>query len=245
MFRLDGKVALVTGASGGIGKSIAKAMHNQGAVVILSGRKLDSLEQLAKDLQDRVHVLPADLSDKSQLDSLIDKAETLAGKVDILVCNAGVTKDNIILRMKDEEWEYVIKTNLEATFILNRNAAKKMFKRQFGRIINIVSVVGITGNPGQANYAASKAGIVAMSKSIAREVATRGVTVNCIAPGFIQTAMTDILTEEQKAKITSNIACAKMGSPEDIASAAVYLASQEAGYVTGQTLSVNGGMVMI
>ncbi len=245
MFNLTGKVALVTGASGGIGEAIAKSLHAQGATVVLSGRRLEQLEKLAKELGERAHTYVADISDKAQVEEMIDKVEALAGKVDILVCNAGITKDNIILRMKEEEWQSVLDTNLYATFVLNKNAVKKMVRRRFGRIINITSIVGVTGNPGQANYAASKAGIIGMGKSIAQEISSRGITINCVAPGFIKTAMTDVLTDDQKTKILQTIPQGDLGTPEDIAAAVVYLASEEARYVTGQTLHVNGGMVMV
>lgn len=245
MFNLTGKTALVTGATGGIGGAIAQALHKQGATVVVTGRKKDALDTLVAQLGSRAFALTADLADKEQLESLLDKAEELAGGLDILVCNAGITKDNLALRMKDEEWNDVIQTNLTASFILNKAAFKKMMKKKWGRIINITSVVGVTGNPGQANYAASKAGLIAMSKSIASECASRGITINCIAPGFIKTAMTDALNEAQQAKITSNIPSGKFGLPEDIAAASVYLASEEAGYITGQTIHVNGGMLMI
>jgi 3-oxoacyl-[acyl-carrier protein] reductase len=245
VFNLTGKVALVTGASGGIGEAIAKSLHAQGATVVLSGRRLEQLEKLAKELGERAHTYVADISDKAQVEEMIDKVEALAGKVDILVCNAGITKDNIILRMKEEEWQSVLDTNLYATFVLNKNAVKKMVRRRFGRIINITSIVGVTGNPGQANYAASKAGIIGMGKSIAQEISSRGITINCVAPGFIKTAMTDVLTDDQKTKILQTIPQGDLGTPEDIAAAVVYLASEEARYVTGQTLHVNGGMVMV
>lgn len=245
MFDLKGKVALVTGATGGIGEEVAKALHAQGATVVLSGRRRELLEKLAAHLGERAYVFPADLSDKAQVEVMIDQVEALSGVVDILVCNAGITKDNIILRMKEDEWQSVIDTNLYATFVLNKNAVKKMVRRRWGRIINITSIVGVTGNPGQSNYAASKAGIIGMSKSIAQEIASRGITVNCVAPGFIKTAMTDVLTEEQKAKILQTIPQGDLGSPQDIAAAVIYLASEEARYVTGQTMHVNGGMLMI
>lgn len=245
MFNLTGKTALVTGATGGIGGAIAKALHKQGATVVVTGRKEESLKTLVNELGGRAFPLVADLSDKAQLESLLDKAEELAGGVDILVCNAGITKDNLTLRMKDEEWNDVINTNLTASFILNKAAFKKMMKKRWGRIINITSVVGVTGNPGQANYAASKAGLIGMSKSVAAECASRGITINCIAPGFIKTAMTDALNEAQAAKITSTIPSGNFGLPEDIAAATAYLASNEAGYITGQTLHVNGGMLMV
>lgn len=245
MFNLTGKTALVTGATGGIGGAIAKALHAQGAAVVITGRKKEALDTLAAELGGRVFSLVADLSDRAQLDTLLDKAEELAGGLDILVCNAGITKDNLALRMKDEEWNDVINTNLTSSFILNKAAFKKMMKKKWGRIINITSVVGVTGNPGQANYSASKAGLIAMSKSIASECASRGITINCIAPGFIKTAMTDALNEAQQEKITSTIPSGKFGLPEDIAAAAAYLASDEAGYITGQTIHVNGGMLMV
>jgi 3-oxoacyl-[acyl-carrier protein] reductase len=245
MFDLTGKVALVTGASGGIGEAIAAGLHKQGASVVLSGRREDALKAVAAKLGSRTFILSADLSNKEQLEGLFDKAEELAGQVDILVCNAGVTKDNLVLRMKDEEFDEVINTNLKSAFVLNKAAFKKMMKRKWGRIINIASVVGVTGNPGQANYVASKAGLIGMSKSIAVECATRGITVNCIAPGFIKTAMTDALNDAQKEKITSTIPAGTFGLPEDIANVAVFLASNESGYITGQTVHVNGGMVMI
>lgn len=245
MFDLTGKTALVTGATGGIGGAIAKAFHGQGASVVVTGRKEESLKVLVNELGSRAFPLVADLSDKAQLESLLDKAEELAGSVDILVCNAGITKDNLTLRMKDDEWNDVINTNLTASFTLNKAAFKKMMKKKWGRIINITSVVGVTGNPGQANYAASKAGLIGMSKSVAAECASRGITINCIAPGFIKTAMTDALNEAQQQKITSTIPSGNFGLPEDIAAAAAYLASDEAGYITGQTLHVNGGMLMV
>lgn len=251
MFDLKDKVALVTGASGGIGKAIALALHKQGATVVLSGRREEALKEVAAEmgglfqLGGRAHVVVCDLSDKIQVETLIDKAEEVAGKVDILVCNAGITKDNLVLRMKEDEWDDVINTNLKATFTLNKLAFKKMMKRKWGRIINIASVVGVTGNPGQANYVASKAGIIGMGKAIASEAATRGITVNSIAPGFIKTDMTDALNDAQKEKITSTIPNGKFGLPEDIANATVFLSSEEAGYITGQTIHVNGGMVMI
>lgn len=245
MFELNDKVALVTGASGGIGKAIAVALHKQGATVVLSGRREDALKEVAAELGGRTHILTSDLGNKEQVEALFDKAEEIAGKVDILVCNAGVTKDNLTIRMKDEEWDEVINTNLRATFTLNKAAFKKMMKRKWGRIINITSVVGVTGNPGQANYAASKAGIIGMGKSIAAEAAARGITVNAVAPGFIKTAMTDVLNDAQKEKITSTIPSGNFGLPEDIAAAVAFLSSNEAGYVTGQTIHVNGGMLMV
>lgn len=245
MFDLTGKTALVTGASGGIGEAIAKTLHKQGATVILSGRREDALKAVASGLSGRTHILTCDLADKEQVAGLFDKAEELAGQVDILVCNAGITKDGLLLRMKDDDWDEVLDTNLRSAFVLSRAAFKKMMKRKWGRIINITSVVGVTGNPGQVNYAASKAGMIGMSKSVALESASRGITVNCIAPGFIKTAMTDALNDAQKEKITSTIPNGQFGLPEDIANTAAFLASNEAGYITGQTIHVNGGMLMV
>lgn len=244
MFKLAGKKALVTGASGGIGRTIAKYLHQQGATLAISGTRPDPLEALAKELKGTI-VLPCDLSDRDATNALIDAAEKDLDGVDILVCNAGITKDNLILRMKDEDFDQVIEVNLRSTFILNKAAVKKMLRRKWGRIINISSVVGVSGNPGQANYVASKAGMIGMSKSIAAEVAARNITINCIAPGFIATNMTDVLTDDQKANIAKTIPNGEMGKPEDIAAAAVFLASEEARYITGQTLHVNGGMLMI
>lgn len=249
MFSLAGKKALVTGASGGIGGAIAKALHAQGADVALSGRNVEALEKLAADIggegKERVHVVPGDLNTAEAAEALIKTAEEAMGQVDILVNNAGLTKDGLFMRMKDEDWQIVQDVNLTAPFRLIRAAIKGMMKRRTGRIINITSVVGVTGNPGQANYCASKAGMIGMSKSMAQEVANRGITVNCIAPGFIATAMTDALTEDQKAKINATIPAGTMGLPDDIAAAVVYLAADEAGYMTGQTLHINGGMAMI
>lgn len=247
MFRLTGKNALVTGATGGIGAAIVEGLIKQGAHVVISGTREEKLQELASKIgADKCKILPCNLSDFAQVDALFDKAEELAGgQIDILVCNAGITKDNLVLRMKDEDWDQVLNVNLKSTFILNRNAIKKMMRRKNGRIINIASVVGVAGNPGQANYVASKAGMIGMSKSLAGEVATRGITINCVAPGFIQTAMTDVLNEQQRQGILGSIPMQKMGSPEDIASAVAFLASNEAGYVTGQTLHVNGGMLMV
>ena len=245
MFSLSGKKALVTGASGGIGGAIAKALHAQGADVSLSGRNVEALEKLAAEIGDRCHVLPGDLGTAEAADALIKSAEEKMGQVDILVNNAGLTKDGLFMRMKDEDWQVVQDVNLTAPFRLIRAAVRGMMKRRFGRIINITSVVGVTGNPGQANYCASKAGMIGMSKSMAAEVASRGITVNCVAPGFIATAMTEALNEEQKEKINATIPAGAMGTSEDIATSVVYLASDEAKYVTGQTLHVNGGMAMI
>ena len=247
MFQLTDKTALVTGATGGIGGAIARALHKQGATVAVSGRQKDKLEKLAAELGSRVHVLPCDLADKAQVSNLIDQAIAALGRLDILVNNAGLTKDNLFMVMKDEQWDEVIAVNLTSTFMLMRAAARAMMRAKtgFGRIVNISSVSGIVGNPGQGNYAASKAGMIGMSKSLAREVASRGITVNCIAPGFISTPMTDGLNEKQVATIKDAIPAQKFGTPADVAAACVYLAAPEGGYVTGQTLHVNGGMVMI
>lgn len=247
MFELTDKTALVTGATGGIGGAIARALHKQGATVAVSGRQKDKLEKLAAELGSRVHVLPCDLADKAQVSNLIDQAIATLGRLDILVNNAGLTKDNLFMVMKDEQWDDVIAVNLTSTFMLMRAAARAMMRAKtgFGRIVNISSVSGIVGNPGQGNYAASKAGMIGMSKSLAREVASRGITVNCIAPGFISTPMTDGLNEKQVATIKEAIPAQKFGTPADVAAACVYLAAPEGGYVTGQTLHVNGGMVMI
>jgi 3-oxoacyl-[acyl-carrier protein] reductase len=245
MFDLSGKFALVTGASGGIGRAIAIGLHKQGAVVALSGTRKEALDGLASELKDRVHVIPANLSDRTSLDALVPAAETAMGGLDILINNAGITRDNLFMRMKDEEWDSVLQVNLTAGFVLMRAAIKGMMKRRYGRIIGITSVVGVTGNPGQANYAASKAGMIGMSKSLAIEVASRNITVNCIAPGFIETAMTDELNEKQKEAILGRVPAGRLGHADEIAAAAAYLASTEAAYVTGQTLHVNGGMAMI
>lgn len=245
MFDLTGKCALVTGATGGIGAEIAKTLHAQGAVVGISGRNEAKLKELADALGSNVHILPADLSDVAQVEALVKAATAAMGKIDILVNNAGLTRDNLSLRMKAEEWDEVIRVNLTATFLLAQACQRGMMKARHGRIINISSVVGTTGNPGQCNYVASKAGLVGWTKAMAAEIASRNVTVNCIAPGFIATPMTDVLTDDQKAKINGSIPMARMGSPEDIAAAALYLASDEAAYVTGQTIHVNGGMAMI
>ena len=247
MFELADKTALVTGATGGIGGAIARALHKQGATVALSGRQADRLEALAAELGGRTAVLPCDLGRKEEVAKLVDRVSERLGRLDILVNNAGLTKDNLFMVMKDEQWDEVIAVNLTSTFMLMRAAARAMMRAKtgYGRIINISSVSGIIGNPGQGNYAASKAGIIGMSKSLAREVASRGITVNCIAPGFIKTAMTDALNEKQTASIKEAIPAQKFGIPEDVAAAAVYLASPEAAYMTGQTLHVNGGMVMV
>lgn len=245
MFDLTGKTALVTGATGGIGAEIARALHGAGAHVVLSGTREAVLADLATELGGRTSVVPANLSDSAAVDGLIGLAEAAAGQVDILVANAGITRDGLLLRMKDDDWEQVLKVNLESYFRLSRAALRGMMKRRFGRIIGITSVVGVMGNPGQANYAASKAGMIGFSKSLAQEVATRGVTVNCVAPGFIESPMTDALNETQKAQILTTIPTGRLGSGGDVAAACVYLASDEAGYMTGQTLHVNGGMAMI
>lgn len=245
MFDLTGKKALVTGATGGIGASIAKALHAQGATVGISGRNESKLKELQAELKERVFVLPADLAAEGGTDKLIADAEAAMGQVDILVNNAGLTRDNLSMRMKDEEWNEVIAVNMTATFKLAKAVQRGMMKRRAGRIINIASVVGVMGNPGQANYVASKAGMIGWSKAMAQEIASRGITVNCVAPGFIATAMTEVLTDDQKATISSKIPMGKMGTSDDIASAVAFLASDEAGYVTGTTVHVNGGMVMI
>ena len=245
MFRLDGKTALVTGASGGIGAGIARALHAQGAIVVLSGTRRDALDTLAGDLGERAHVCPADLKDPAAPDALVAAAEAAAGPLHILVNNAGFTRDMLALRMKDEDWQAVLDVDLTAPFRLARAALKGMLRRRAGRIIGIGSIVGATGNPGQANYAAAKAGLVGMTKALAQEVASRGVTVNMVAPGFIATPMTEALTDAQKAKLNEQIPLGRMGSPEDIAAAVLYLASDEAAWVTGSTLHVNGGMAMI
>ena len=245
MFDLTGKKALVTGASGGLGRAIATALHAQGAIVTLSGTRRDALDQLATALKERVHVVTADLSDSASTEALVPSAEEAMGGLDILVNNAGLTRDGLFMRMKDEDWDRVIGVNLTASFRLTRAAVKNMMRRRYGRIITITSVVGIAGNPGQANYAASKAGLIGMSKSLAAEVASRGITVNCIAPGFIESPMTDVLNEKQKEGILNDVPMGCLGKGEDIAAASVYLASAEAGYVTGATLHVNGGMTMI
>jgi len=246
MFDLSGMTALVTGASGGIGSAVAQALAGQGARLALSGSNIEKLEAFAKTLGGGHVCVPCNLSDSAAVDALVPQAiEALGGTLDILVNNAGVTRDNLILRMKDEEWETVLKVNLEAAFRLIRAASKPMMKARFGRIVSITSVVGVTGNPGQANYAASKAGLIGMSKSLAQELASRNITVNCVAPGFIRSPMTDALNDAQKGAILGRIPAGALGEGGDIGSAVVYLASREAGYVTGQTLHVNGGMAMI
>ena len=246
MFDLTGKTALVTGATGGIGGEIAKALHAAGAHVVLSGTREAALQELAQALGERTSTVAANLSDAESVDGLVAAAEEAAGAgLDILVANAGITRDGLLMRMKDEDWDAVIKVNLESYFRLSRAAMRGMMKRRSGRIIGITSVVGVMGNPGQANYAASKAGMIGFSKALAQEVATRGITVNCVAPGFIESPMTEALNEQQKAQILSTIPTGRLGSGSDVAAACVYLASQEAGYMTGQTLHVNGGMAMI
>ena len=245
MFDLTGKNALVTGASGGIGGEIARALHKAGAVVTLSGTRIAPLEALAAELGERVHVATCDLSDAASVEALPKLAAEKMGSVDVLVNNAGITRDNLFMRMSDDEWQSVIDVNLTSTFRLCRGVLRGMMKARWGRIVNISSVVGATGNPGQGNYAASKAGMVGMSKSLAAEVASRGITVNCVAPGFITTAMTDKLNDEQKARILTQVPAGRMGDVGEIAAAVLYLASPEAGYVTGTTLHVNGGMAMI
>ena len=245
MFDLSGKAALITGASGGIGGAIARALHAQGAAVTLSGTRADALEQLRGMLGERAHVVAARMDDPADIERLARDAEAAMGKIDILVNNAGITRDNISMRMKDEEWETVLQVNLTGAFRLTRAAMRGMMRRRFGRVINITSVVGVTGNPGQANYAAAKAGLIGMSKSLAQELASRGVTVNCLAPGFIATAMTDVLTDEQKKAILGRVPAGRLGTAAEIAAAVVFLASDEAAYVTGQTVHINGGMAMI
>ena len=246
MFDLTGKTALVTGATGGIGAEIARTLHARGAHVVLSGTREAVLQELAASLAERVSTAAANLSDAASVDGLIEAAEAAAGSpLDILVANAGITRDGLLMRMKDDDWDTVLKVNLESYFRLSRAALRGMMKRRFGRIIGITSVVGVTGNPGQANYAASKAGMIGFSKALAQEVASRGITVNCVAPGFIESPMTDALNEPQKAAILGKIPSGRLGSGGDVAAACAYLASDEAGYVTGQTLHVNGGMVMI
>jgi 3-oxoacyl-[acyl-carrier protein] reductase len=245
MFDLSGKNALVTGATGGLGSAIARKLHAQGATVALSGTREAVLQELADDLGERAHVLPCNLSDAEAVDALPKQAAEAMGSLDILVANAGITKDQLLMRMKDEDWDQVIRINLESYFRLSRAALRGMMKSRWGRIIGITSVVGVTGNPGQTNYCASKAGMIGFSKSLAQEVAARGVTVNCVAPGFIASPMTDVLTDDQKSAILTKIPAGDLGSGDDIAGAVVYLASDEANYMTGQTLHVNGGMAMI
>ena len=245
MFDLTGKTALVTGASGGIGGAIATALHTQGATVALSGKRVDALQKLAESLGGDTKVVPCDLHDVTATEKLVGEAEAQLGKLDILVNNAGLTRDMLAVRMKDEDWLQVLEVDLTAGFRLARAALKGMMKRRFGRIVGITSIVGVTGNPGQANYAAAKAGMIGMSKALAAEVASRGITVNCVAPGFIATPMTDALNQQQKERLLGAIPAGRLGAAADVAAAVVYLASDEAAYVTGQTLHVNGGMAMI
>ncbi|MBN9559516.1 MAG: 3-oxoacyl-[acyl-carrier-protein] reductase [Alphaproteobacteria bacterium] len=245
MFRLDGKPALVTGASGGIGAAIARSLHAQGAVVVLSGTRRDALDALAGELGDRTHVCPADLRDPAAPDALVEAAEQAAGPLHVLVNNAGMTRDMLAMRLRDEDWQAVLDVDLTAPFRLARAALRGMVRRRAGRIIGISSIVGATGNAGQANYAAAKAGLVGMTKALAQEVGSRNITVNIVAPGFIETPMTAVLNEAQRSKLSGAIALGRLGQPEDVAAAVTYLASDEAGWVTGATLHVNGGMAMI
>jgi 3-oxoacyl-[acyl-carrier protein] reductase len=247
MLNFEGKKVLITGAAGGIGSVVAKEFSKQGAVVILSGtsNEDEKLKKLSSELSNKSYIYTCNLLNEQETVELFNKADEETGGIDVLVCNAGITKDGLAMRMKNEDFELVLNINLRATFILTREAIKRMMKRRYGRIINIASIVGVTGNPGQANYSASKAGIIAMSKSIAAEVASRGITVNCIAPGFIETPMTAVLTEEQKNAMVSRIPVGKMGMPLDVANGILFLASEEAAYITGQTLHINGGMAMI
>lgn len=245
MFELTGRTALVTGATGGIGGAIAHALHKQGAQVAISGTRKDKLESLGGELGGRVHVLPCDLADAAAVEKLVPAAESALGQLDILVNNAGLTRDNLFMRMKDEEWDAVLAVDLTAAFRLARAALRGMMRRRHGRIISISSVVGVTGNPGQGNYAAAKAGMIGMSKALAAEVAGRGITVNCIAPGFIKTAMTDALNDKQRDAVLARVPAGRLGTAEEIAAAVVYLASEVAAYTTGQTIHVNGGLAMI
>jgi 3-oxoacyl-[acyl-carrier protein] reductase len=245
MFDLTGKTALVTGATGGLGSAIARALHRQGAVVALSGTRQEILDQLAAELKERVHVLPCDLADKAQVEALVPQSEERMGKLDIMVVNAGITRDNLLVQLSDEAWDEVIAVNLTASFRLARAAIRGMMRRRFGRIIGMTSVVAVTGNPGQGNYTAAKAGMIGLIKSLAQEYAKRGITANCIAPGFIATPMTDKLNEKQREAILARVPAGRLGAAADVAAAAVFLASDEASYVTGQTLHVNGGMAMI
>jgi 3-oxoacyl-[acyl-carrier protein] reductase len=245
MFDLAGLTALVTGASGGIGGAIARGLHARGATVTISGTRAAALESLAGELGERVHVATADLSKRDDVEALVPKAEAAMGGLDILVNNAGITRDGLFMRMKDEDWDKVIEVNLTSAFLLSRAAVKGMMKRRFGRIVGITSVVGVTGNPGQGNYAAAKAGMIGMTKALAQEVATRGITANCVAPGFIETAMTEVLNEKQREGVLSTVPMGRLGTAAETAAAVVFLASREAAYVTGQTIHVNGGMAMI
>lgn len=245
MLDLTGKKALVTGATGGLGGAIARRLHAQGATVALSGTRVEALEALAKELGERAEITPCDLSDRDSVEALVPAAEAKLGGLDILVNNAGVTRDNLFMRLKDDDWDLVLAVNLTAAFRLSRAAVKSMMRRRYGRIVSIGSVVGTSGNPGQGNYAASKAGLIGMSKSLAAEVASRNITVNVVAPGFIESPMTDVLNEKQREGILADVPMGRLGQGADIAAAVAYLASEEAGYVTGQTLHVNGGMTMI
>ena len=245
MLDLTGKKALVTGATGGLGGAIARRLHAQGATVALSGTRVEALEALAKDLGERVEITPCDLSNRESVEALVPAAEAKLGGLDILVNNAGVTRDNLFMRLKDEDWDLVLAVNLTAAFRLSRAAVKSMMRRRYGRIVSIGSVVGTSGNPGQGNYAASKAGLIGMSKSLAAEVASRNITVNVVAPGFIESPMTDVLNDKQREGILADVPMGRLGQGADVAAAVAYLASEEAGYVTGQTLHVNGGMTMI
>ena len=245
MFDLTGKTALVTGATGGIGGAIARAFHAQGATVAVSGTRRELLDQLAAELKERVHVLPCNLAEKEAVEALVPSSEQAMGRLDILVANAGITRDNLFVQLSDEAWDEVVAVNLTATFRLARAAVRGMMRRRFGRVIGITSVVGVTGNPGQSNYTATKAGMIGMIKSVAQEYAKRGVTANCIAPGFIATPMTDKLNDKQREAILARVPAGRLGTGADVAAAAIYLASEEAAYVTGLTLHVNGGMAMI
>lgn len=245
MLDLTGKKALVTGATGGLGGAIARRLHAQGATVALSGTRVEALEALAKELGERTEITPCDLSDRDSVEALVPAAEAKLGGLDILVNNAGVTRDNLFMRLKDEDWDLVLAVNLTAAFRLSRAAVKSMMRRRYGRIVSIGSVVGTSGNPGQGNYAASKAGLIGMSKSLASEVASRNITVNVVAPGFIESPMTDVLNDKQREGILADVPMGRLGQGADVAAAVAYLASEEAGYVTGQTLHVNGGMAMI
>ena len=245
MFDLTGKTALITGASGGIGAEIAKTLHAQGAHVVLHGTRREKLESLASELGERASIVTANLSDRDAVATLFEEATSATGEVNILVNNAGITRDNLAMRMKDEDWDDVLEVNMTATMTLCRSALRSMMKARWGRIISISSIVGVTGNPGQTNYAASKAGMIGYSKSLAAEVASRGLTVNVVAPGFIETPMTDVLTDAQKDGLLANVPAARLGQPSEIAAAVAFLASEEAGYITGATMHVNGGMAML
>ena len=245
MFDLTGKTALITGASGGIGAEIAKTLHAQGAHVVLHGTRREKLESLASELGERASIVTANLSDRDAVATLFDEATSATGEVNILVNNAGITRDNLAMRMKDEDWDDVLEVNMTATMTLCRSALRSMMKARWGRIISISSIVGVTGNPGQTNYAASKAGMIGYSKSLAAEVASRGLTVNVVAPGFIETPMTDVLTDAQKDGLLANVPAARLGQPSEIAAAVAFLASEEAGYITGATMHINGGMAML